>query len=150
MQQKNNINDKYSCFSSSFLFLSNQITSFLFIIGQKCIFNQSTNPIAYITPNKKKKKSIVSIWRVRTSFLSFFSRSHECIYLISRYIAIGRKKKTRTYIYIYETQIALYAQSKERERERWVIEKKSRWMHILSKESCSFAIFLFAYRFGHT
>jgi hypothetical protein len=101
---------------------------------------------------QKKKKSIVMVWRVRTSFLSFFSLSHECIYLISRHIAIGRKKKTRTYIYIHirNTNCLVRPVKRERERERWVIEKKSRWMHILSKESCSFAIFLFAYRFGHT
>lgn len=98
------------------LYFSNQITFFSFIIGQNQQFNQSTNPIAKNIRTKKKKRKLMSL-----SVSHFLS--HECIYLISYYIAI--EEETRTYRRTHTNCLA-YQTIKKREREKEVSNRKKK------------------------
>jgi len=67
---------------------------------------------------RKKKKSRVFVWRRRTSFLLLlFFLSHECIYLISWYIAMEKKKRRPEHIHTYTKHKLPCTPSQEKEKE---------------------------------
>jgi len=71
-------------------FFQSDKTFFSFIIGQNQLFNQSTNPIANNFRTRRKKKGRRKLMSL--TFSHFLS--HECFYLISRYISIEEENQS--------------------------------------------------------